>query len=104
MLVLDLPSKWKREKNNNLLEKSFVARELGLLLFPALEKTAHAYLRQSSAYDVLRIWVALSLLLLYCITEMYEDQTYFLQESHTWHPLGHTRVALAVIRTVLLAT
>lgn len=54
MLVLDLSCMRKREKGNNFLKKSFVAGELGLLLFPALEKTAHPHLRKSSGCDVLR--------------------------------------------------
>lgn len=97
MLVLDLPSTWKGEKENNLLEKSFLACELGLLLFPALEKIAQPHLRQSSVYDVVRIWRGLSLLLLYCVNIIHEDQTYLLQESYTQHPLGHSRLALGVM-------
>jgi len=72
----------EKRKQNNLLEKPFMACELRLLLSPALDKTAHPHLRQSSVYDVLRIWPGLSLLLLYCVTKIYEDQTYFLQDRH----------------------
>lgn len=81
MLVLDLSSPWKREKENNLLEKSFMACELGLLLFPALEKTAHPYLRQSWVYDVLRIQPGLSIFLLHCITKIYQEIYLFLQKK-----------------------
>lgn len=46
MLVPDLSSMWKKEKENNNLEKSFMACKLELL-FPALEKIIHASTRGS---------------------------------------------------------
>lgn len=61
MLVLYSSSMWKSEKENKLLEKSFMASELGLLLFTSLEKRAHPYLRQSSVCDVLRTEPGLSI-------------------------------------------
>lgn len=46
MLVPDLLLHGKEKKETNLLQESFMACELETLLFPALEKIAHLYLRR----------------------------------------------------------